>query len=73
MDSINEAVLGREEIIEHADCEECREDYLFLMRDAEHEFFVGLRTILSCLAFAEREGAVPELPSGWWARIKGRY
>lgn len=34
---------------------------MFAMRDNYHEFFISLLTVLSCLAFAEREGVVPEL------------
>lgn len=73
MTKINEAVIAKQEIIDHSDCEECMEDHLFLMRDNEHEFFVGLRTVLSCLAFAEDYGAVPKLPDGWWLKIRQRY
>jgi len=43
------------------------------MKDKEHEFFIGLRTILSCLAIAEKEEAVPRLPYEWWQKINGRY
>ena len=49
-------------IKDHTDCQECGEDYLFLMKDKDHEFSIGLRTILSCLAIAEKEEAVPKLP-----------
>lgn len=69
----NQAKLAQSKIVDHTDCEECLEDYLFLMRDNEHEFSIGLRTILACLAFAEEEGAVPPLPSEWWCDIQSRY
>lgn len=49
------------------------EDWTFLMRQGRREFPLGLRTVLACLAFAEREGAVPELPADWWVRINRRY
>ena len=45
----------------------------FLMRQGRREFPLGLRTVLACLAFAEREGAVPELPADWWVNINRRY
>lgn len=59
-DDIEErAALARRGIMDHSDCEECTEDWTFLMRQGRREFPLGLRTVLACLAFAEREGAVP--------------
>ena len=73
-DDIEErAALARRGIMDHSDCEECTEDWTFLMRQGRREFPLGLRTVLACLAFAEREGAVPELPADWWVRINRRY
>ena len=61
-DDIEErAALARRGVMDHSDCEECT------------EFPLGLRTVLACLAFAEREGAVPELPADWWVNINRRY
>ena len=65
-DDIEErAVLARRGIMDHSDCEDCVE--------GRREFPLGLRTVLACLAFAEREGAVPELPADWWVNINRRY
>ena len=73
-DDIEErAVLARRGIMDHSDCEDCVEDWTFLMRQGRREFPLGLRTVLACLAFAEREGAVPELPADWWVNINRRY
>lgn len=69
----NTADLCNDEIKDHTDYQECGEDYLFLMKDKEHEFSIGLRTILSCLAIAEKEEAVPKLPYEWWEAINGMY
>lgn len=69
----NKANLAKKKIIDHTDCEECLEDYLFLMQDSNHEFTLGLSTVLACLAFAENEGAVPSLPVEWWWKISTRY
>lgn len=72
-DDIEErAALARRGVMDHSDCEECTEDWTFLMRQGRREFPLGLRTVLACLAFAEREGAVPELPADWWVRINRR-
>jgi hypothetical protein len=71
--SQNIANLDPREITEHFACEECLEEYLFKMRDSFHEFSIGLTTILSCLALAQDEGAVPELPADWWSKVINRY
>lgn len=69
----NKAKLLDNRIIEHAECEECNEEYLFALKDSYHEFSIGLTTIISCIAFAEKEGVVPELPEEWWYKIRSRY
>lgn len=47
-------------------CDTCNETLVFAMKDNYHEFSIGLRTILECLAIAEKEGYVPPLPPEWW-------
>lgn len=74
MDGLDDrAALARHGIMDHSDCQDCGEDYVFLMRKGDEEFPLGLRTVLACLAFAEREGAVPPLPDEWWVSINRRY
>lgn len=68
-----EARLSRKAIIDHLDCEDCEEQYVFLMRQGDREFTMGLRTVLACLAFAQNEHAVPDLPDDWWNRVANRY
>ena len=70
---INKAELTENKIEDHTACEECLEEYLFLMRDKDHEFYIGLKTILSCVAFAEKEGIIPSLLEDWWHEIRCRY
>ena len=67
------ARLARKRIIDHMDCDDCTEDYVFLMRQGDREFGIGLTTVLAALAFAEREGAVPELPADWWVKVRNQY
>lgn len=55
------------------DCDDCTEDYVFLLKQGGREFGMGLTTVLSMLAFAEHEGAVPPLPQEWWVRVSNRY
>lgn len=44
------------------------EAYLFDLRQNGEEFTLGLSTVLACLWFAERTGAVPQVSEAWWAR-----
>lgn len=67
------AHMARRTIIDHMDCEDCAEDYVFLMSLDGREFTLGLSTVLAAVAFAEREGAVPVLPDGWWNQVASRY
>ena len=67
------ARLARRRIIDHMDCDDCTEDYVFLMRQGDREFGIGLTTVLAALAFAEHEGAAPPLPTEWWLKVSRRY
>ena len=69
----NRAELVDNIIINHSDCEECTEEYLFLFTDGTTERYVGLRTIIRCLEIAADNGAIPDLPSEWWIKLKNRY
>ena len=62
VDKVERARLARKAIIDHMDCDDCTEDYVFLLQQGGREFGMGLTTVLSMLAFAEHEGAVPPLP-----------
>jgi len=68
IDKVERARLAREEIIDHMDCDDCTEDYVFLLKQDGREFGMGLTTVLSMLAFAEHEGAVR--PGG--IRVEGK-
>ena len=73
VDKVERARLACEEIIGHMDCADCTEDYVFHLKQGGREFGMGLTTVLSMLAFAEHEGAVPPLPPEWWVRVSNRY
>lgn len=68
-----EAKLVRKAIVDHLDCQECSDNYYFLLKDTVHEFSLSLTTVLACLAFAEEEGAVPTVPPDWWIKIGNAY
>lgn len=55
------------------DCERCGDPLIFAMQDRQHQFSLGLVTVLQCLRVAEREGFVPALPPEWWWAVESRY
>ncbi len=59
--------------VEQISCEECFENYLFHMKNKNHEFTIGLIDILNCVKFAEEQGALPEIPGDWWIEVKSHY
>lgn len=50
-------------------CDNCFEQVIFMMRDREHEFSIGLTTVLECLIFAVRNGDLPKLPQSWLSDV----
>ena len=69
MEDINIAKLSKKEIIEHVECLECFDDYLFKMKDNYHEFFISLQDILTCLWLAEEKGVLPPINSEWYLNV----
>lgn len=59
-----------DEATDISDFECCPENLVFAMKDKHHSFSIGLSTILHCLAIAEKEGYVPEIPSEWWLKLR---
>ena len=47
IDKVERARLARKAIIDHMDCDDCTEDYVFLLRQGGREFGMGLTTVLS--------------------------
>ncbi|MDO5399176.1 MAG: hypothetical protein Q4G33_14760 [bacterium] len=45
------------------------ESAVFLLRDKNHEFTIGVNDVLQCIRYAEERGAVPKLPDGWWDNL----
>lgn len=68
MENRAEAMAG-ERIV----CENCSERVVFLMKDKDHEFSVGLTMVLQCLEFAVRNGDLPKLPSSWVGAVERAY
>ena len=63
---------GPESAQDCTDCECCCEELVFAMQDTQHQFSIGLFTILDCLKIAEKQGYVPPLPDDWWLLVRGR-
>ncbi len=55
------------ECAEEITCDNCCESVIFHLRDCEHEFTMGLSTVLECLMFAIKQGDLPKLPISWLA------
>lgn len=69
----NRAKLVDNILINHSDCEDCTEEYLFLFTAGSAERCVGLSTILKCLEVASDHEAIPKLSDAWWIKVKNRY
>ena len=54
-------------------CDNCFEQVVFMMRDKEHEFSIGLSTVLECITFAIKNGDLPKLPQSWLSDIDSIY
>lgn len=54
-------------------CECCGEPLLFALQDKEHQFSMGITTVLQCLRLAEQRGFVPKLSMQWWFDVKKNY
>lgn len=55
-------------------CDNCFEHLVFMLRDSQqHEFSVGLSTILQCLASAISMGDLPKLPQSWLQAVDDVY
>jgi len=70
-----EIFFNRAEILEaeNMSCENCFEQVVFLLKDREHEFSMGLTTVLQCLAFAISQGELPKLPRSWCSDVEHAF
>jgi len=46
------------------------EELVFALKQGNHAFSLGLTTVLTCVAIAEKEGYVPKIPEDWWLSIR---
>ncbi len=46
-------------------CNNCPETVIFHLKDNNHEFSMGLSTVIECLIFAVQCGELPKLPLSW--------
>ena len=61
IDKVERARLARKAIIDHMDCDDCTEDYVFLLKQGGREFGMGLTTVLFHARVSPnmRRGATP--------------
>lgn len=52
---------------------DCMEQYDSHMRRCGHGFNMGLSLVLTCLLFAQAQGALSELSPNWWNAVCSRY
>lgn len=73
--NVNEMLLNRAkaETANEVYCNDCIEDVVFLMKDKEHAFSVGLSTIMECLEAAILHGDLPKLPQSWCFSVRDAY
>ena len=51
-------------------CDRCFEQVVFALKDKDHEFSIGLITVLECLEFAISQGELPKLPRSWCSDVE---
>ncbi len=51
-------------------CDRCFEQVVFALKDKDHEFSIGLTTVLECLEFAISQGELPKLPRSWCSDVE---
>ncbi len=55
-------------------CDNCFEQIVFHLKDSNnHDFSLGLSTVLSCIVFAIQTGNLPKLPQSWLADADFAY
>ena len=67
-DNNNKEIFFNRAEVENAEkiyCENCFEQVVFMLKDKDHEFSMGLSTVLECLKFAIENGELPKLPLSW--------
>lgn len=64
------AELWHNKVEDHLGCDMCEEKYFFWFKDNLGIFPIGLRTILACIAFAEKNEIIPKLTEEWWCEYE---
>lgn len=54
-----------QKLIDHMECEKCMTDYMFLMKDNYHAFFIPVDELFVAMQLASSEGIIPSLPKDW--------
>ena len=54
-----------QKVVDHTECEECLTDYMFLMKDNYHAFFVPVDELFVAMQLASNEGIILPIPEDW--------
>ncbi len=75
-ESANKEIFFNRADVERAEkmcCDNCFEQVVFLLKDKDHEFSMGLTTVLECLEFAIKSGNLPKLPMSWCSDVGSSF
>ena len=75
-ESANKEIFFNRADVERAEkmcCDNCFEQVVFLLKDKDHEFSMGLTTVLECLEFAIKNGNLPKLPMSWCSDVGSSF
>ena len=58
-------IANVQEVVDHTDCEECVHDYMFLMKDKYHAFYMPVDEVFVAMQLAANEHIIPSLSEDW--------
>ena len=53
------------QVVDHTECEECDHNFMFLMKDNHHTFFVPVDELFVAMQLASNKGIIPPIPNDW--------
>ena len=58
-------IATAKQVIDHTDCEDCEHDFMFLMKDNYHSFYMPVDEVFVALQLAGNEGVIPPINEDW--------
>ena len=62
---MSENIARTQDVVDHTLCEDCLHDYMFLMKDNYHEFYIPVDELFVSLQLAANEGVIPPISEDW--------